>query len=124
MESCLGKGRTLAKTVYTEERVTLQDGKEIILRPLVIGRLKKAMAYVDDPVENGDTDSDGFDFLVSLSKICLEGQLEEDYDLEMSLDAVTAKRIILVSTGIDFDDQNLVMAAAAAAAQSGQNSTS
>jgi len=114
----------LAKTVYTEERVTLQDGKEIILRPLVIGRLKKAMAYVDDPVENGDTDSDGFDFLVSLSKICLEGQLEEDYDLEMSLDAVTAKRIILVSTGIDFDDQNLVMAAAAAAAQSGQNSTS
>lgn len=114
----------MAKTVYTEERVTLQDGKEIVLRPLVIGRLKKAMAYVDEPEETGDSSADGFDFLVSLAAICLEGQLEDDYDLEMAIDAVTAKRVIFVSTGIDFDDQNLAVAAAAAAAQNGLNSTS
>lgn len=114
----------MAKTVYTEERITLQDGKEVILRPLVIGRLKKAMAYIDDPEIDGSNDTDGFDFLLTLTRICLGNQIEDDYDLEESVDAVTAKRIILVSTGIDFDDQNLMAAAAAAAAQSGQTSTS
>jgi hypothetical protein len=113
----------LAKTVYTEEKVSLQDGKEIILRPLVIGVLKKAMAFIDEPDKDGSDENDGLDFIINLAAICLTGQIEEGYDLEMALDAVTAKRIILVATGIDFDDQNLMVAAAAAAAQSGATST-
>jgi hypothetical protein len=67
----------LAKTVYTEERVALQDGKEVILRPLVIGRLKKAMAYVDNPNETGEADTDGFDFLLNLTRICLGNQIDD-----------------------------------------------
>jgi hypothetical protein len=114
----------LAKTVYTPEEITLQDGQKIVLRPLVISRLKRAMAYVDAPDEDGDTDTDGLDFLVKLAAICVEGQIPEDYNLEDSLDTVTAKRIVLVGTGIDFDDQNLMIAAAAAQVQSGETLTS
>jgi len=115
----------LAKTVYTPEEVTLQDGTDVVLRPLVIGRLKKAMAYLDDPEQSGETEEDGLDFLLALTKICLTGQLPEDFDYENAVDAPTAKRVILVGTGIDFDDTNLMMQAAAAqAAQSGETLTS
>lgn len=110
----------MAKTVYSEEKITLQDGKEITLRPLVIARLKKAMAYVESPTEDSSEANDGLDFLINLTRICLGGQIDDDYDLEESLDTDTAKRIIKVSTGIDLDDQNLMVAAAAAAAQNGQ----
>jgi hypothetical protein len=115
----------MAKTVYTPEDIVLQDGKKIILRPLVMTVLKEAMAYIDNPDEDPENPTDGIDFITNLAAICLKGQVEEDYDLGMSLDPVTAKRIILVGTGIDFDDTNLMMAsAAAAAAQSGATLTS
>lgn len=114
----------MAKTVYTPEEVSLQDGQKIVLRPLVISRLKEAMAYIDSPDEDGEVDTDGLDFLVNLAGICLRGQVAEDYNLEDALDTVTAKRIILIGTGIDFDDQNLMIAAAAAQVQSGETSTS
>jgi hypothetical protein len=124
MGSCPQRGNTLAKTVFTPEEVVLQDGQKIILRPLVISRLKEAMAYVDAPDEDGETDTDGLDFLVKLTGICVRGQVPEDYNLEDALDAVTAKRIIFVGTGIDFDDQNLMIAAAAAQVQNGETLTS
>ena len=120
----------MAKTVYTPEEVTLQDDTVLTLRPLTIARLKKAMAHLDaqseiDTTEDKeDTDQYGFDFLVELVDICVGHQVGEDYDWDSSLDTPTAKRIIFVSTGIDFDDkENLMVAAAAAAAQNGQIST-
>ena len=115
----------MAKTVYTPETIELQDGKQIILKPLVMKVLKQAMEYVENPDEDAETTTDGLDYLTNLAKICLTGQVDEDYNLDESLDPVTAKRIILVSTGIDLDDQNLMMTAAAeAVAQSGATSTS
>jgi hypothetical protein len=110
----------MAKTVYTPEEVTLEDGLELTIKPLSIAKLKRAMAYLED---SGDDDAEdmnsGLDFILGLTQKCVGHLLPEDYDLEENLDTVTAKRIILVSTGIDFDDQNLMIAAAAGAAQSG-----
>lgn len=114
----------MAKTVYTAEEVELQDGTLLTLKPLTIKRLKAAMAYLDqDSTEDINDVNAGMDFLVGLAQVCIGHLLPEDYDLEDSLDQPTAKRIIFVSTGIDFDDQNLMIAAAAGAAQSGATST-
>lgn len=109
----------MAKTVYTAEEVALEDGKEVTLKPLTIAKMKRAMAYLDED-HPAESVNDGYDFLTGLVKICLKGQLDDDYDLEENLDQVTAKRIVLVCTGIDLDDtSNLV---AMAAAQSGGTS--
>jgi hypothetical protein len=107
----------LAKTVYTPEEFSLLDGKEIVAKPLPLSRLKKAMSAIDNAGELETTD-DSIDFILGLTVLCLEGQLDEDYVLEDSLDILTGKRIIAVSTGIDLDAPNLVQAALE---QSGQS---
>lgn len=114
----------MAKTVSTIEEIELQDGKVIRARALTISRLKKAMAYLDKETTDTPEDIDsGMDFLTGLVQVCIGNQLEEGYDLEDSLDTPTAKRIIFVCTGIDFDDENLLVAAMANAAQGGATST-
>lgn len=111
----------MAKTVYTAEEYELSDGQVVKAAPLPISKLKKAMAFFND-TEEISTVEDTYDFLLGVVEICLDGQLPEEYNLEDSLDVETGKRIVAVCTGIDLDDPNLVMAAAAAGS-AGQTST-
>ena len=106
----------MAKTVYTPEEIELQDGTLVTVKPLPIARLKRALNFEID----GDDDNAGYDYIVGVVKICLEGTAAEDLDLEEVLDVPTGKRIINVCTGVDLDSANLILQAAA---QSGQIST-
>lgn len=110
----------MAKTVFTSEEFELVDGKVLKVAPLPISRLKKAMSFFDDTDEI-KTVEQTYDWIAALVALCVEDQLEDGYVLEDSLDVETGKRIITVCTGVDLDDPNLVMAAAAA--QSGETST-
>lgn len=113
----------MAKTVATKEEIELHDGKVVTARSLSITKMKEAMAYLEnESTEAPETINSGMDFIVGLVLICIGNQLEEDYVLEDNLDTPSAKRIIFVCTGIDFDDENLVVAAAMAA-QNGATST-
>lgn len=106
----------MAKTVYTPEEIELQDGTVVTLKPLPIARLKRALNFEIDE----DNDSAGYDYIIGVVKICLEGTDAAELDLEEILDVPTGKRIIKVATGVDLDDANLILQAAA---QSGQIST-
>ena len=119
----------MAKTVYTPEDVALQDGTELVLKPLPIAKLKRAMSYMED-AEDIQSEEDSYSFIVGLVEICVGNQLpktttdddgnEVPYQLEETLDVPTGKRIIAVTTGVDFDNPNLA-ALALEAAQSGQS---
>jgi tRNA(Ser,Leu) C12 N-acetylase TAN1 len=114
----------MAKTVATKEEIELHDGKVVVARSLSITKMKEAMAYLEnESTEAPETINSGMDFIVGLVVICIGNQLEEGYALEDNLDTPSAKRIIFVCTGIDFDDENLVVAAAVQAAQNGATST-
>lgn len=61
----------MATQIYTTEDITLQDGREVTLKPLPIARLRRFMAAwkVIGEVEEGD---DGFDIFVNCCGISLE----------------------------------------------------
>lgn len=109
----------MAKTVYTAEEYELADGQKIVLKPLVLSVLKKAMTALEEvPEEDNENPLAGLDYILGVAEICLQGQLPADYPLEDNIDLPTAKRVVAVSTGIDLDSSNLMMEAAA---QVGQN---
>jgi hypothetical protein len=102
----------MAKTVYTPEEIELQDGTPLILKPLPIAQLKRAMNYIEESPDVV-SEEDSYDFILGIAKICVGKQLPEkdaegnEYDLEESLDLLTGKRIVAVCTGVDFDNPNL-----------------
>lgn len=104
----------MAKTVYTVEEFALSDGKVVKVAPLPISKLKKAMAALENTVE--ENTENVLDYVLNVAGICLEGQVDEGYDLGESLDLITAKRVIAICTGYDMDAPNLLMEAAAAQA--------
>lgn len=119
----------MAKTVYTPEEIELQDGTPIVLKPLPIALLKKAMKFMEQSDEI-TTEEDSYEFILGLAQLCIEKQLPPpgqdsegnmvEYKLEETLDLVTGKRIIAVCTGVDFDNPNLA-ALAMEQAQNGQS---
>lgn len=110
----------MAKTAVTVEEFELEDGTTISIKPLVISKLKRAMEYMNNADLDESSELAGVDYILSITKICLEGKIPDDYDLEDNIDIVTAKRVIAISTGVDFDDPKLM---AMAAVSGGQIST-
>ena len=111
----------MAKTVATSEEIELQDGTVIEIRPATIKKLKKIMSYMAEPEEVAeDSPTAGIDYIFSIAKMCLEGVVDDELDLEEVVDMPTAKRVIKVMVNVDFDDENLMLAQAALeAAQNG-----
>lgn len=122
----------MATRVYQEEDIVLQDGKEITLRPLPIGPLRRFMEAFDGMKEVKE-DDDGLDIFVNCAGIALEKDYKGTFDslkaddaarkkgqflspeykthLEDVLDLDTIYKILEVCGGIQLNNPNLVEAA-------------
>jgi len=110
----------LATTVYDVEKIKLQNGSDVELKPLTIKELRKFMAVIQKTAEV-TTEDETLGLLVDACAVALEKQLPElikDRDaLEDALDVPTINRILEVCGGIKMDDPNQL----AAAVLAGQN---
>lgn len=126
----------MASTVYSSEAIKLQDGKEIVLVPLAIGRLRRFMAAWGKVVDV-DGDDEIFDIYINCCGIALEKLLKDDFPvtkgetedevlnatyreyLEDVLDIETVNKILEVCGGLKLNDPKFLeeMERAAAAAQ-------
>ena len=122
----------MAKTVYDAKVIELQDGTEVTLAPLPIGRLKRFMKAWQEFANIEDEDQ-AYDIYVNCCGIALEKNfadkfektsdaekvLSDDYReyIEDVLDMDTIYEILDVCGGLKLNDPKLLEAAAAMAAQ-------
>ena len=128
----------MATAVYNEETIALQDGKEVLLRPLAIGRLRRFMkvweGFKDLEPEQEDESLNLFvtcagiaiedSFKEQFDKTFVDGKLTEEYleYLENSLDMDTIYKILDVCAGLKLNNtENLAAQLATAKAEAGQN---
>lgn len=114
----------MAKTVYDEETIQLQNGQEVTLRPLNIKNLRLFNVKMKELREiNEPTEDEQMDLVVAMAGICLRAQAPELVDngdeLEEALDLTTIYKILDVCAGVKFTDPNLQAAAIAAMNQMG-----
>jgi hypothetical protein len=117
----------------------LQDGTEVELKPLNIGRLKrfmKAWAEFRD-IDMTEDETGAFDIYINCAGIALEPNLAHKFEtkgegdeylnakykeyLEDTLDMDSIFTIIEICGGIKLNDPNLIAAATAAAEEVGKN---
>lgn len=129
----------MAKTVYDSVDITLQDGKQVTLVPLAIGRLRRFMKAWGE-FANIETEDDAFDIYINCCGIALEKDFHEQFGgktvdtekvltdeyreyLEDVLDMDTIYKVLEVTGGLKLNDPKLLEAAeeAVRAAQRGQN---
>jgi hypothetical protein len=110
----------LARTVYDVEKIKLQNGAEVELKPLTIKELRKFMTVIQKTAEVSSED-ETLTLLIDACAVALEKQLPElvkDRDaFEDVLDVPTINRILEICGGIKMDDPNQL----AAAVLAGQN---
>jgi hypothetical protein len=138
----------MATRVYNTEEITLQDDKDVVLKPLPIGRLRRFMEAWNKigDIEEGD---DGFDVFINCCGIALEENFRGDNRfpdglkaskeereeghflstkyreyLEDTLELDTIYKILDVSGGIKLNDPKLLEAAMEAAQQESSGRTS
>ena len=124
----------MATAVYKQEEITLQDGKDVTLRPLAIGRLRRFMTAWQE-FSKAEDDNDGFTVFINCAGISLEENFKGDFDalkaskdeqekgeflseeykeyLEEVLDLDTIYKILEVCGGIKLNDPKLLEAAQA-----------
>lgn len=80
----------MANTVYDTKEIVLQGGKQVELRPLPIGLLKKLMKAWGE-VSGAETEDDIFEVYINCSGICLSREFLDDFEkpLEVDKDGVT-----------------------------------
>lgn len=117
----------MATAVYNEETIKLQDGKEVLLRPLAIGKLRRFMEVWKGfkEVEEGDEETP-LSIFVTCAGISIEDSFKEEYDktfvdgdlteeyrtyLEDVLDMDTIYKILDVCGGLKLNDPNLTRTA-------------
>lgn len=127
----------MANKIYNEETITLQDGTDVTVRPLPIGRLRR---FQDawSKIEKVESENDGFDVFLNCAGISIEHEFKGKFDslrsntegeflseeyktyLEDVLDVDTIYRILDVAGGLKLNDPKLVEAAMRAA-EAGQS---
>lgn len=116
----------MAKTVYDSEDITLQDGREVTLVPLAIGRLRRFMKAWGE-FANIESEDDAFDIYINCCGVALEKSVEELFNttkdaekvitdeyreyLEDVLDMDTIYKILDVCGGLKLNDPKLLEAA-------------
>lgn len=134
----------MATTVYTQEEITLQDGKDVLLKPLPIGRLRRFMAAWSKFSE-AESDDEGFNVFINCAGIALEENYKGVFDtlkaskdeqeagevlsaeykeyLENTLDLDTIYKVLEVTGGLKLNDPKVMEAVMEAAAreQAGTN---
>ena len=110
----------MASTVYDVEKIKLQNGVEVELKPLTIKELRKFMIVIQKTAEVS-TEDETLTLLIDACAVALEKQLPElvkDRDaFEDVLDVPTINRILEICGGIKMDDPNQL----AATVLAGQN---
>ena len=100
----------MATKVYDTLEIELQDGTEVMLRPLNIKQLRKFMDVVAKLSDAGEMDN--LDLLLDACAIALSKKLPDlvaDRDrLEEALDIPTIWKILEISGGIKMNDPNLL----------------
>lgn len=114
----------MAKTVYSSELIQLQDGTEVKLVPLAIGRLRRFMEAWSKfgNLEEGDQYAP-FDIYINCCGIALEKDFAEKFEetaddekvitdeyrkfLEDTLDMETIFKIVEICGGINLNDPKL-----------------
>lgn len=126
-----------ATQVYKTEDVSLQDGTDVTLKPLAIGRLRTFMEAWSHFAES-TSDDEGFDVFINCAGIALEHNFTDVFDslratavekkkgsflsteyktyLEDTLDLDTIYMVLDLCGGIKLNDPKLMEAAMAAAA--------
>lgn len=132
----------MANYVFRPVDITLQDGKEITLKPLPLARLRRFMDAWGWFAKAED-DNDGFDVFINCAGIALEANFKGEFDtlkstpaeqeegqflseeykshLEEVLDLDTIYKILEVTGGIKLNDPNLLAAAVEAAQEQTEN---
>lgn len=128
----------MATKIYKEKTIQLQDGVEVTLRPMPIGRLRRFMAVWEEFKDIDDEDK-SLDIFVSCSGIALEKELSDRFDgdtkgtgeealsekykeyLEDVLDMDTIYEIMEICGGMKLNDPNLLAAVAKMNQEDGQN---
>ena len=122
----------MANEVYKKVEITLQDGTDVLLKPLPIGRLRRFLEAWDDSAK-ADPDDNGFGIFINCAGIALEDNFKGKFDalkaskseqeegerlspeykeyLEDTLDLDTIYKILEVCGGIDLKDPKLLEAA-------------
>jgi hypothetical protein len=101
----------MATKVIKTEKVTLQDGNTVDIRPLNIKNLRKFME-VTKKFESAKDESEGLGLLIEAAQIALQAADEEKYndvdELEELLDLDSIAQIMKVAGGVDINaDPNL-----------------
>jgi len=109
--------------VYSVEEVTLQDGREVTLKPLNIKGLRKFMQKMGE-FQNIKEDDEGMEILLDAAAICLmkehpdlwdknanEGKGGASEDAAEVFDLPTIYRVLDICGGVKLDDPNLIAAA-------------
>lgn len=79
----------MAKTVYDSKVINLQDGREVTLVPLAIGRLRRFMKAWGD-FANIENEDQAFDIYINCCGIALEKSVEQDFNKTTDVDKVLA----------------------------------
>lgn len=95
----------MATAVYTTEEVTLQDGTNVVLKPLNIATLRVFMKYMDEFGESQGEDA-GLEVLLASSALCASrGEASEWYDpdkertAEREKDGSDEKEVVKLTKG-------------------------
>ena len=128
----------MATKVYNQEVIGLQDDKEVTVRPLPIGRLRR---FMDAWAKFADVtnDDEGFGVFINCAGIALEHEFKGVFDslkasaaeseqgeflsaefkeyLESVLDLDTIYKVLELAGGLKLNDPKLVEAAMAAVAE-------
>lgn len=113
----------MAETVYDSKVINLQDGREVILVPLAIGRLRRFMKAWGE-FANIKSEDEAFDIYINCCGIALEKSVKDDFNktanadgileadyreyLEDVLDMDTIYEILDVCGGLKLNDPKLL----------------
>lgn len=129
----------MATKIYKEKDIQLQDGTEVTLRPMPIGRLRRFMAVWEEFKDIDEDEDKSLDIFVNCSGIALEKELSETFEddtrgtggevlsikyreyLEDVLDMDTIYEIMEVCGGMKLNDPNLLAAVARMNQEDGKN---
>ena len=106
----------MATSVYETSEIELLDGTKIKMRPLKISLLREFMKKFEDIAKVADSNDKSMDVLIDCVQIAMKQyapDLSTDREkLEDNIDLPSVYKVVEAASGIKFDDEGNVAAAA------------
>lgn len=106
----------MANTVYTTHEYELDNGKTIVLKPLVISRMRRFMEIIEEKIPASKDIYELNDHLVDAAVICLEKHnpevVKDIDDFRDNIDMETLYKVLEICGGVKLNDPNTVKALA------------